>query len=244
MDLQNELFLEALDQVMIEVRRREGIGVLGEKLLHAAVKRYYDGDLSHHEVKIGRSVADLYDGEAITEIQTGPFTPLKKKIADFLAVAPLTVVHPIANIKTIIWIAPDGEFSSPVRSPKKADIFGAFSKIVSLLDYLNHPDFKIKLLLLDIEEYRMMHEKYGKKHSARYERIPKALVKEIVLDTPCDYAALLPDALPDEFTQSEFSKIAKVRGRALWATLKVMTHLCIFQKEKVGRGYRYIRKRF
>lgn len=38
-----------------------------------------------------------------------------------------------------------------------------------------------------------------------------------------DYAALIPAALPATFTAAQFGKAAKMQGRNLWGTLKVLT---------------------
>ena len=62
-------------------RQAEGIGMLGEKLLHAALKNYFSGENDLQEQKVGRYVADIYGPEGIIEIQTGGFYPLQKKIA-------------------------------------------------------------------------------------------------------------------------------------------------------------------
>ena len=77
-----------------------GIGTLGEKQMHAAIKRFICPDEACHEVKIDgsalcissvgdgednkkkkrRFVADVLMGDTIFEIQTGAFSPLREKI--------------------------------------------------------------------------------------------------------------------------------------------------------------------
>ena len=239
--LQNERFLEAVERVVNEARCRDGIGRLGEKLVHASLKLYYEPNTACHERKAAGFVADILNDRGITEIQTGPFTPLKRKLCVFLKDYDVTVVHPVANRKTIIWIDAAGEFSSPVKSPKKRDIFGVFTKLVSILPYLDSERLTVILPLLDVEEYRLLHEKYGKRRSLRYETLPKAFCGEIVLKRAEDYARLLPDTLGANFTAKEFSKLCKARGRALSASLKVLLTLGVLGREKEGKGYRYFR---
>ena len=242
MDMRNERFLEAVDTVILEKRNREGIGRLGEKIVHASLKLFYDSDRTHHEVKYEGFVADILNDSGIVEIQTGSFTPLKRKLEAFLPRSPVTVVHPIPRQTTVIWIYPvSGEFSAPRKSPKRENVCGVFRQLVSILPYLESDNLTVALLFLDVEEYRMLHPKYGKRRSTRYERVPTALGEEILLKTPDDYAALLPDALPEEFTAQVFSKLAKVRGMALSAALKVLLTLGVLSREKVGRGYLYRR---
>lgn len=66
--------------IVLEGRKPEqGIGTLGEKSLHAVLKRYYQPDECLHERKIGRMTADaiLSDG-SVLEIQTRGFYSLRK----------------------------------------------------------------------------------------------------------------------------------------------------------------------
>ena len=242
MDLVRERFEKALEAVIGQAKCREGIGCLGEKLLHATLKCFYEPNTDCHEVKVAGFVADIYKDGAITEIQTGSFTPLKRKLEVFLSEYDVTVVHPIVNTKRVIWINGEGEFSKPVKSPKKRDIFGAFAKIVSILPYLLNGRFTLILAFLDVEEYRILHPKYQKRRATKYETLPTAYCGETVLKTPADYAALLPTSLGDSFTSEEFSRLCKVRGRALSASLKVFLTLGVLSREKVGRGYRYHRE--
>lgn len=239
MDIENERFLEAVDAVILEKRNREGIGRLGEKITHAALKLYYDPDRSHHEKKFGGFVADILNERGVTEIQTGSFTPLKRKLKAFLPISPVTVVHPMPYQKNVIWIDENGEFSKPHKSPKTPSVWGAFRQLVSILDYLSNESLTVEIVFLDVEEYRMLHPKYGKRHSTRYERVPTAYRGKTVLKSAADYAALFPDSLPETFGSKEFSKVTHVSGMALSAALKVLLTLGVLSRERVGRSYRY-----
>ena len=59
---------------------KNGIGTLSEKPLHKILKYYFEPDESKHEIKVFDSVADVFDGNEIFEIQTGGFLPLVKKL--------------------------------------------------------------------------------------------------------------------------------------------------------------------
>ena len=77
------------DRLCEEAMRRDirvadsGIGTLGEKRLHAVIKRYICEDTDCHEVgvKDRRFVSDIRIGNEIYEVQTGDFYPMKQKIA-------------------------------------------------------------------------------------------------------------------------------------------------------------------
>lgn len=237
-----EQFLEAVDTVIIETRDRNGIGRLAEKVLHASLKLYLDPDRTHHEVKVGSHVADICNGEGIVEIQTGSFSPLKDKLAAFLPEHRVTVVHPIAGKRRLIWIDQNGEFSSPRTSPVKRQVMRVFGELVKILPYLKHENFSFKLMIIDLDEYRLVSKNGGKgRGTRRYERIPTALCEEIVCSSPTDYAVLLPENLPSEFDSKTFGELTKLKGRNLSAALKVLTELGVFERRREGKGYWYCR---
>lgn len=238
-----ERFLEAVDRVILEKRDRQGIGRLGEKVLHAAIKLYIEEDRACHEVRVGSMVADVRNEAGIFEIQTGSFTPLKKKLAAFLPDQPVTVIYPMADRRRIVWIDSQGEFSSPRTSPKKRQVMRVFSELVKILPYLSHPNFHFRIFLFDLDEYRLKNGwgNGGKRGSTRYERIPTALKEELCFDCPSDYAALLPKGLPDDFSAAEFAAITGLRGMALSAALKVLYTLGVLSRRREGRSYRYMR---
>ena len=238
-----ERFLEAVDTVIIEKRDRNGIGRLGEKVLHAALKIYFEPNRLCHEVKVGSHVADIANDDGIIEIQTGSFSPLKNKLAAFLPDHKVTVVHPIPNKRRLIWIDQNGEFSAPRTSPVRRPVMRVFAELVKILPYLKHENFRFCLVTLDLEEYRTVSKNGGKgRGTRRYERIPTALCEEILFQKPADYAALLPKELPSEFDAKTFAKVTKLKGLALSAALKVLTELCVFERHREGRaGYVYKR---
>ena len=70
-----ERFDWARDKIVGTVRERQGIGTLSEKTVHAVLKNYYAPDEDMHEIPIEGSVADIYTGTEIVEIQTRSFDP-------------------------------------------------------------------------------------------------------------------------------------------------------------------------
>lgn len=237
-----EQFLEAVDTVMIENRDRNGIGRLAEKVLHASLKLYLEPDRTRHEVKVGSHVADISNNNGVIEIQTGSFSPLKAKLSAFLPEHRVTVVHPIAGKRRIIWIDQNGEFSAPRTSPVKRQVMRVFGELVKILPYLSHENFSFQLVIVDLDEYRLVSKNGGKgRGTRRYERIPTALCEEIVCKSPADYAAFLPEGLPSEFDSKTFADKTKLKGRYVSAALKVLTELGVFSRRREGNGYRYQR---
>ena len=64
---EDKSFKQAVDYVLENRDTKNGIGTYGEKTLHAVMKKYIEPDESKHEIKIGKFVADIVNGEEITE---------------------------------------------------------------------------------------------------------------------------------------------------------------------------------
>ena len=93
-------FNEALALVRSGEVRPGGIGILSEKTLHATLKLWLDDNPAHHEQPLPcGSVADIFDGERVTEIQTAGFSAFRKKLERLLEHHPVTVVHPLVRRK-------------------------------------------------------------------------------------------------------------------------------------------------
>ncbi len=220
-----------------------GIGTLGEKAVHATLKVWLDADTTHHEVLLPQGcVADIYDGERVIEIQTANFSALRKKLEKLLDITPVTVVHPLARIKWVSWIEPTtGETTKPRRSGRRGSFTDAGKQLIYLLPLLKHPNLTVQLVMLDVEEQRLLDGwgNGGKRGSHRAQTLPLALGETITLTKPLDYAALLPPNLPSPFTAAQFGKASRLQGRNLQGTLKVLLSLDVLRREKEGRGYAY-----
>ena len=234
---------------------QDGIGTLNEKHLHAILKDYMTEDNAHQEVRLDdhiitarypikddkvikrdadRYVADiLTDAGEIIEIQTGSFYPLAKKIDFYLRMTDcrVTVVHPIAAVKWLRYLdGKTGEVSSRRRSPKKGTVRSIAHELYWLAPYLAEPRFSLQLELLEVEEIRRTGTRMyrGRHRSERYECIPLALLDEVVLAAPEDYAAhFLPDekTLPSPFSAADFSRATGIRGKAVYGILGILTDL-------------------
>ncbi len=238
-------FERALALVRAGGQRVGGIGILGEKTLHATLKWWLDDDETHHEIPLPcGNVADIFDGERVTEIQTANFSGFRKKLEKLLESYPVTVVHPLVRVKWVSWIDPEtGEITKPRRSGRRGSFTDAGKQLIYILPLLGHPNLTVRLVLLDVEEQRLLDGwgKGGKRGSHRAERLPLALGEIVTLCAPADYAALLPPDLPTPFTAAQFGKAARQQGRSLQGTLKVLLTLGVLRREKEGQKYLYYR---
>ena len=174
-----------------------GIGTLGEKTLHLALKYYVAPDPETHERPVGGFVADAVTEDGVYEIQTHGLHRLRQKLDAFLPLCPVTVVHPVIADKTLYRVDEAGELLSVRRSPKHENVYSAMREIYTLRHYLTNPQFRIMLCELELAEYFVQQSKSRRK---KLDRIPLALHRVLLLDTPADFAALLPEPLPEPLT--------------------------------------------
>lgn len=236
-------FNEACARVRQGDIRPGGIGILQEKPLHATLKWWLDDNPDHHEVTLPcGKVADVFDGERVYEIQTGGFSPLRRKLEQLLPEYPVTVVHPIPHRKYLSWIDPDtGETTPPRKSPKVGQFVQACAQLIYILPLLGHPNLTICLVRMDMEEQRLADgwSRDGKRGSHRAVQLPLNLEDTLTLKCPADYRALLPAGLPAAFTATQFGKAARLQGRKFSGTLKVLLDRGVLTREKAGREYLY-----
>lgn len=238
-----ERFKAVREQILEETIRRQGIGTLKEKTVHAVLKHYYAPDHQMHEIKVSRYVADIYTGEEIIEIQNGNFYKMREKLDVFLPLYPVTIVYPIPCNKWLIWMDEEsGELSAKRKSPKRGSPYQAFAELYRIKQYLKHPNLRFMFTMIDVEEYRLLNgwSADKKKGSCRFDRIPLRIAEEVLLCCPADYLQFLPYELPEQFTSSQLAKAAKITKKTANLVLNILYYLEIVDRiGKNGRLYLY-----
>lgn len=236
-------FARARARVVGVERLRAGIGTLGEKTLHAILKHYLEPDDSRHEIRIGGYYADIFGPCGVMEIQTAGFGRLRPKLDAFLQVAPVTLVYPVARTKWVMWIDPDtGEVTKRHKSPKTGRPADIFRELVRIKPYLTDPRLSLCVLLLDVEEYRLLNgwSHNRKRGSTRFDRIPAAVAGECRIRLPEGLDTLIPDGLPDPFRSHDFAQAARMPLRDAQVAINVLLstgHFHIVGKEGRCRLY-------
>ena len=239
-----------------------GIGTLGEKQMHAAIKRFICPDESCHEIKIDgsplcisqndsdednkkkkrRFVADVMKDGIIYEIQTGSFAPLKEKIKWILDNTSynLVVIHPIIETKWINYINEKSrEVDSRVRSPQKGSYRDLAEELYYVEEFITNPRFSIVLLVMEAEQYKKKSSKKRPKYE-KYELIPVSLLRAQVFKSLEDYAIFIPEGLPETFSVKTYSSLSNIRGRNAYSIVKTLVRLGLLEEAgKLGRATAY-----
>lgn len=238
-----QAFEEAKKKIIGIDRQRLGIGTLSEKTVHAILKHYYEPDEDKQEIPIENFVADIYADGEIIEIQTRQFNRMREKLNVFLPLYPVTIVYPIPREKWLIWIDEEsGELSQKRKSPAKGNPYVAFIELYKIKMFLKYPNLRLKLVLLDMEEYRLLNgwSRDKKKGSSRYDRIPTELVEEIEINCLQDYMQFVPYDLEEPFTTKDFAKSAHIPTALSQTVLNILYHVGIVERTgKKGNLYLY-----
>lgn len=237
------LFKQACNKVTDSIRMESGIGTLREKTVHAVLKNYLAPDTSCQEIKIGRYYADIVNENGIIEIQSGNFDKLRRKLDVFLELYPVTVVYPIPNIKWLRWVSEEtGEISPPRKSPKQGTPYMIAPELYKIKNYLLHPNLRIHIILMNLEEYRYLDgwSRDKKKGSSRCDRIPTELTEEVVISAVPDYDKLIPSSLGENFTVKDYKKASGLQLKAAGTALNILYYVGAVQRiGKRGQAYLY-----
>lgn len=186
---------------------RPHVGTLGEKPLHAALKRWYAERGDRVEVPVDGFVIDLVRDDLLIEIQTRSFSSMKRKLAALLETHHVHLVHPIGVQKWIVKVDADGAEISRRKSPKRSSAVDLFDELVSFPHLVAHPGFTIEVLLVHEEEVQRFDGKKGwrRKGWVVEERRLIDVMDWLLIESPEELAAMLPAGLPDDFTTADLA---------------------------------------
>lgn len=224
----------------------DGIGTLGEKRLHALIKRFLCENEEMHEVGLAntRFVSDVRIGNEIFEVQTGSFYPMKKKIHYYMenTDCTVTVVHPVTVRKWTCRIDPKtGVATERKRSPKPDRPVELFAELYSLLPCIPSPRLQFRLLCIEAQDFRLQTD--GRRGTKRFERVPLELIDDVTFASPEDLIALLPQDLPEHFAVKDFSRLTKLRGRDAYSAVRALVALGLAAPgEPIGRAMGFLRR--
>lgn len=109
--------------------------------------------------------------------------------------------------------------------------------------FLKNPNLRLKLVLLDMEEYRLLNgwSRDKKKGSTRFDRIPLKLVEEIDITCLEDYLLFVPYELQEPFTTKDFAGAAHIPVRLAQTVLNILYYVGTVERTgKTGNSYLYV----
>ena len=235
-------FNAAVARALLRKREGGGIGMLGEKTLHSALKYYYEPNELSHEQRAQGYFADVKNEDGIIEVQTGSMGALRGKLREYLKTDHVTVVHPVVRKSAIIWIDSKTGEATRSRSSRVGRAEDAFLQLMYLEDIPLDPSLTVVVPLVDIEEERLVTGvRRGQKRYTKLDKIPTAMVGEEVFSSPADYLKYLPRGLVSGggFTAKRLAPALGVKSATAHAMLYTLLNLGLAERAKRGRGYVY-----
>lgn len=221
------------------------IGTLSEKSIHSLIKDMIQPDKNFQEVKVGRYIADIKQGNNIIEIQTQQFKKLTGKLSYYIQCGyHTTVIYPVVENKYINWIDPsDNEIVERRKSPTKGVIQNIFKELYWIIDCLDNSLIDLQIVTLDAEEYKYL-DGYGqnaKKRATKIDKVPTKINNVITIKSKSDLSVLIPTTLQNKsFTIKEFKKESKFSSSWASSGLKLLReHNIIHIVEKKGNAFIY-----
>jgi hypothetical protein len=170
-----------------------------ESTLHRQLKdRYGRAPGGRTEVRVGDYRADAIDPDGrLIEVQAGPLSLLRPKLARLLEAHEVRVIKPIVIERRIVRRdRAEGPDRSARRSPKRGELLDVFDDLVGLARVFPHPNLAIEVVGVGIDEVRVERRR-------GYRVIDRRLVEVIAaatLRTADDLWSLLPVGLDGPFT--------------------------------------------
>ena len=123
----------------------------------------------------------------------------------------------------------------------RRNAYQAFIELYKIRPFLKDPNLRLRLDLIDMEEYRLLNgwSRDKKKGSDRFDRIPLTFVEEVRVDRREDYMQFIPYEIPEEFTAKDFAACAKIPGALADGALLLTDLLIVERIGKQGRSYLY-----
>ena len=186
---------------------------MGERSLHAGLKRWYADPGDRFEVTVDGFQIDIVRGELLIEIQTRSFGRIRRKLAALAERHMVRLVHPIAQEKWIVRLADDGfTVLSRRKSPKQGRVEDVFGELVSIPTLAANPNFSLEVLLTREEEVRRPGDpskwcraRWRRRGWDVFDRRLIEVVRRVKLHRLADYRRFVPASLPQPFTTADLA---------------------------------------
>lgn len=211
------------------------IGTLAEKSLHAALKNWLFQPGDQHEVRVDGFVIDIVRGNDLIEIQTRHLGAMKHKLAKLLPHHPIQLVHPIAAEKWIVRQTAGGQPISRRKSPKRGQLIDIFAELVRIPHLLSQPNLTITILLTQQEEIWRDDGQgsWRRKRWSVYDHRLLDVVDQHSFESANDWLSLLPQELPQPFTNRDLAATLKCHANLAQKTTYTLRHAGLI--EVVGK---------
>jgi hypothetical protein len=183
-----------------------GIGVLREHSLHAALKRHLARPGDGIEMPVDGSVIDLVQDGTLVEIQTGHFGAIRAKLERLLDQHDVRLVYPLPIETWITRVDRHGEVLGRRRSPRRGVLAHVFLELVSIPAIVPSKRFTLEVIEVRVEEIRR--DLPPRRRRARHHILDRKLLEVVghrIFRGPADFRVFLEGVSDDAFTTAELA---------------------------------------
>ncbi|MEM2088232.1 MAG: hypothetical protein QXF52_06090 [Thermoproteota archaeon] len=184
-----------------------------ESSLHSAIKKWYFLDGDRVEDRVDGFVVDIVRGDLLIEIQIANFSAIKSKLMHLLNDHKVRLVYPIPEVKWVVHkSANTGETYGRRRSPKKGCLTDLFNELIRIPDLLSKCNFSIEVLMIEVEETWCNDGRgsWRRKGASIEDRKLLRVFERRVFEQKIDFLKVLPENLPEPFTNRELAESLKI----------------------------------
>ncbi len=239
--IKNKCSLEEAKNKYFSNLKKDSIGVYQEKAIHGILKNYFETDDTKKEVKVSGSIADIKNEYGIIEIQTRSFDKLRPKLDKYLIDNEVTIVYPLFQNKTIIWLNSDNEKDYNRKSSRHQNIYNSFKELYKLKTYLTNPHLHLHFVYLEAIEFKNLDGfgKDNKKHASTFNKLPINIISEEDIESYNDFKYLLND-VNGEFTVNSLAKLKHINKNNIAVMITIFSYLGLIKKVgTLKRAYVY-----
>lgn len=186
-----------------------------ETTLHASLKAWYALPDGETEQVVDGYIIDVVKANELVEIQTSNFSALRPKLSKLLEQHVVRVVYPVAVARWILRTGETGEKLSRRKSPRQGSVYAVFDELTSLHSLVTHPNFRLEVVLVQEEQVWRDDGRgsWRRKHWSLAERKLLGVVGQEAFNQPTDFARLLPQELPQEFTTNDLRDALPIKSK-------------------------------
>ncbi len=219
-----------------------GIGTLREYALHAELKRRLAEAGDVFEAPVRGYVIDIRRADTLIEIQTRGLGAMRAKLLALLEHHPIRVVHPVPARKWIVRVDGDGVILGRRRSPKIGRLEDIFRELVSIPDFVGHPNLTLAVALTHEDE--LWQPSTGRAWRRRGWRVGGrqllAIERVVAFTCAADFAALLPAGLARPFAARDLAQAARIDLRLAYQMIYCLRRMgALAAVAKRGRAALY-----
>jgi hypothetical protein len=178
-----------------------------ETSLHRQLKERYGpaaGGRLEVVVKGFRIDAVTADG-LLVEVQSGPLSPLRTKLARLLSDHRVRVIKPVVLSRRLIRRArPAGADLSRRLSPRRGALVDVFDDLIGLVPLFPHPNLCVEVLAVAIDELRLV--RVRRPGYTVLDRRLDTVISARTLQCGADLWSLLPEGLCNPFTTHDLAE--------------------------------------